>query len=494
MMTRICRRALAATLLLGPVLCAGLDARLPDLPDEVTVELERLRERIPEEDRFEAEGLIADRRTREVVLFALATGLGPEEPVEFILIGPDSAHAYEALAVSLALPSDIARAIEFIDVPRGQTAFSAPMTFWPRGERVLGWFRPAADEAADAKPLELLVFDRQRDAPLPDRGLVYCGSHGLNGDFAADGASPGAVISTYNEPTTVFDLPHMASQSEVYERFTPNPEWLMAPETLLRIRLQPEPRPEGRPRVERYRMRIAPATDAPAEATGLAAIAVTLERTDNRNAKPETRSPAAAFARLRDRVTAGFDPFVTPVFEDSLTLEAAQAFAAALERFEGPNGLRVEAPPDGQLYYRAFLPHAVWRIRDQRAAQPLELHVTPEDDTATAKLTPVEIRQHWREDHYRPELEPVEHPSVSPAALPAALADIGPGLGVILVFAPPETALGAFMTALRDVQQQYPKIHLFSGLPLDTAPEPAPEFPGPDAAAPAGEPAAEPAD
>lgn len=461
-------------------MCAGVCAGLIALAsvaggfppvEAARAALDALAGAIPEAERFVADGVVADRRTREVVLYALTTGLQIDEPAEFVLVGPHSAHDYEALAVTLARPSDLARAIEFIGVPRGRPALAEPLAFWPRGERLLGWFQPAADAQAPEKPLERLLFDHERDGPPPDRGLVYSGSIWRGDDCAADAASPGSVLSTYNEPTTLLDFPHRAEQSGVYGRFTPNPEIWMSAGALLRIRLTPEPRPGDQPRVARYRLMLSPDPEAPPAAEGLAAVRVVLTGAEDDAPVLLSGTPTEVFAKLRDQVAAGFDPYVTPVFDDALRLRQARDISDALGRLEGPKGLRLEAPLPGQLFHQAFRPPETWRKRTTRTAQPWELHVNASaDDPDAWSLSLVKVRQHWREDHYRPDLEPIVFPLESPGDLAAQLERLPPGLGVILVFAPPRMPLGAVMPALRAVRETHPVVHLFIGTPLDHAP------------------------
>ncbi len=439
-------------------------------PDAVLEETDRLAEAIPEEKRFRSTGIVADRRDRSVILFARATGLAETSIAEFILVGPESAHDYEAIARTYAQPSDICRAIEFIGVPRGEPAFARPMAFWPLGERVMVSFTLFDSPDFGWHPLESLIYDKRREGALPPRGLVYAGSRwSEDGQCAADTASPGSVVSTYNEPTTVFDLPHMATQGEVYERFVVNPDLKLAEEAILRIRLVPEPRPGGIPRVARYTFRLTRReTDAPG------GFGVELSAQDQTPAALPDPTLEAALRYLRVRVERDeVDPYLCVSFDDSLTVEQAHAAARALQAFEGPEGLRVDAPAEGQLYYRAFNPPEAWRSREERTAQPWEVHVRRDGNGTDArpeaaagyKFFLVQIREHWLDDRIHPELEIIEHPLDGPHELPGRLRELGGGMPVILVFAEPDTPLAAFMPALRLVQPTHPTIHVFPGWP-----------------------------
>lgn len=424
--------------------------------------LDALSAAIDPANRFRKPGIVADRAARRVTLFARATGLSAKAPVEFILVGPASGHDYEALAVTLAQPSDLCRALEFIGMPRGEPALRRPLAFWPKGERVLTTCTAAGSDTAPV-PLESLVFDIQRNAPLPPRGFVYCGSvwEGDPPRCAADGGSPGSVISTYNEPGTVLDIPHQAPQSEVYERFVAAGEPRFEPETLLRIEMIPERAPGAPPRVETYTLRFVP---EPPGADGAKALRGDLLR--NGNPVLNRAGLPDVFAVLRERVEADFDPYLRPVFDDSLTLRQAKAAAEALARIEGPNGARIDAPPPGQLYYKAFMPDPRWRRREDRLAQPWELRVPPPPENGEPRaggLTLVQTLEHWPEGEVlHPELEVREFPIETPEALPRALERLGSGLPVILVFAPAQTPLRRFMPAVREVLDTHPTVHVFA--------------------------------
>ena len=58
-----------------------------------------------------------------------------------------------------------------------------------------------------------------------------------------------------------------------------------------------------------------------------------------------------------------------------LTLKQVQEFFTLIQTLDRESGIRVEAPPPGQLYYRAFFPDEQWRDRTKRLGRPWELHV-----------------------------------------------------------------------------------------------------------------------
>jgi hypothetical protein len=79
----------------------------------------------------------------------------------------------------------------------------------------------------------------------------------------------------------------------------------------------------------------------------------------------------AEFGKLTE---AGKDPFVTIDIAGNLTLQQMHEFFSLIQTLDRETGIRVEAPPPGQLYYRAFFPEPEWRDRTKRLGRPWELH------------------------------------------------------------------------------------------------------------------------
>ena len=71
-------------------------------------------------------GVVADKQKGEVRLLAEAVGHRAGITAEFLLVGPLSDRAYEAAAVTVAKPGDIARAVEYLGVARGGGVGSRP--------------------------------------------------------------------------------------------------------------------------------------------------------------------------------------------------------------------------------------------------------------------------------------------------------------------------------------------------------------------------------
>ncbi len=418
-------------------------------------------------------GLMADRTERRVLLDVEATGLNAREIVEFAIISEHSGHDYEALFVAFAKPSDISAALEFIGVPRGRPVRTEALKFWPKGERVQLTVIPR-DGARVA--VETLILDvRNDEQPLPQLGFIHTGSIDVERDgervFAADSEGPGSIASSYNEPTTVLDMPRQAQQSEVYERFIANPETLFPKGTLLKVELRPEDRPEEAPlRVVDRTLRVA----LPPGARGLPDATVQLDAPAEAPDPERVTTLAEAFERLRALRPLN-DPYVTLDLDGSLTLQAAAALARAVGMLDNEDGLRIEPPRPGQLYYRAFLPREAWRDRAERPTQPCELRFqrTPSGELQAVL---VHIEEIWdaNPDHWRPELRPRERLLEGPGALSSALAETGVTVPVLLVFAPEDLTLGEVMPYLHPVLETHPHVHVFLDEPSPDEPADAP--------------------
>jgi hypothetical protein len=409
-------------------------------------------------NRWVAAGVMADRGARCVTFVAEATGLERGAPVEFLAVEQASDRDYESLTVALVDPSDLSQAIEYLGVPHGLPVKPAAFRFWPKGERVIMSVAPFQGGAPE--PVGRWVRDKQANVPF-DGNLVYVGAHGaaraVVGARDVPDTSPGAVAATYNEPTTLLDVPVQAQQGDVYGSRVVG-ERTPGKGDLLLVTLQPENRPAGQPRVVDVALTAQPAADsAPA---GLAGVQIVGRSVDP--AFPAlTNDVRGAFQRLATLAQAGRDPFVALALDDRLTVATARDLAQALSAIEGSNGIRIDAPPPGQLYYKAFLPQAKWRERKDRLSQPWELRLTRTADGWSRVL--VEIREDWsKAGQLDPDLTVVEHPFTDWNELPARIKSLGGGLNTLLVFAPADAPLSAFMPGVRAVHGTQPIVFIFA--------------------------------
>jgi hypothetical protein len=168
--------------------------------------------------------------------------------------------------------------------------------------------------------------------------------------------------------------------------------------------------------------------------------------------------------RLMAIVDESCDPMVSLSFDDALPLTRAREVCKVIQKIEGENGVRMEPPPEGQLFYKSFLPDEQWRERSKRLSQPWELHVgrtSPTNALPTLRL--VKTLEDWSDpDSIEPRLTPVDYPIASFDELPQTLAKAGHGLPVMLVYAPADASIGSFMAGLRKILDTHSTVYVFA--------------------------------
>ncbi len=407
-------------------------------------------------NRFARPGVAANRETGEVRILAQATGVGVGDPIEFVLISPNSGHDYEAAAVAFASPSDVYGAMRFLGVSPGRPVDPKSLVFWPKGERVRV---TVTGHSTNLWPGEIaaekLIRNVKTGEAMNDSGFIFSGSKWIEEDSAPaylpDLAEPHAIISLYNEPATVFDVPRLAPQNSLYDTLFPNPEFLPPTNALLEFALRPEPG-----KTVDLAMHVAPKNSNPVTLADVACFITPLpEGSGNGSLYPLTEA-VKHFSQLTDD---GKDVFVHAGFDDAMPVRLIQQVCAALNDIEGEMGIRIEPPPDGQLYYKAFIGDERHREREGRIQQPWELRLFEAQPGRTNFLT--QINEHWRDNQIKPDLEPVNHPVAKPQDLRARLDELGPGLPVILVFATPALTHGTLMRFLGPVLSTHGIIHIY---------------------------------
>ena len=349
-----------------------------------------------------------------VTVTAKATGIAPRSITEFAIVTPESARTYESLFVADASSDDIRKAVDTLGIPRGRAARPDKLQFWPKGERVM---ITVIDTNGVERPLESFIIDRRHDnAPLPAVGFIYTGV-----DDTPQG--PGSIAALYNEPTTLFDLPRFSPQSDVYERYASTPDIAFAKDEPVKLIFRREDR---------------------ADKTALRVVS------------KEITASAEALRECRDEMPPDTDLYLTVAFPDDMTLDHAIAFAKALQLLDTDDGIRIEAPPSGNPYYRALLPNPAWRDRSRRPSQPSELRITPEGTTL------VNIREVWHDDQPRPELVITEIPVLAPDALPALLKEANNPIAVLLIFAPGNTTMSTLRPILSAIEKSHANLYLFT--------------------------------
>lgn len=404
--------------------------------------------------------VIADRHRREVRVEARATGITGGTLCEFFLIATNSGHDYEAIAVSLARPSDVHRALEFIGISPGRPVNAKELRFWPRGERVIAeleWVDPAAPDGPPRRVrLEETLVDTRTGQPLPTDGLVFVGStrvpveNGTGTVYAADEMEPNSIASAFNLETTVLDIPRRGTQSALYDYQIANSNYVWSKGTPLLVVMRPEPRAEGRPRIHDLVLMI-----------GTTNGRLTIALRETTTATPLASSLQEVEHRLRELGAAAFDAHIDVRIEPTTPVRDLRSLGEVVARLAELPAVRIEPPSSGQLYYRAFNPDPSLRRREDRPSQPWELYFRAGDP---GKWTAVLVTVRPGRDILtnEPTFFTREYPATTPEELRSRLTEEGPGLPIVVVFAPAPMTYGELMEFVGPLMTTHPVIHVFS--------------------------------
>ncbi len=402
--------------------------------------------------------ILIDTTEPAIIFQAEATGLSAREIVEFFLIGERSGNAYEATAVALAQPGDIATAIEMLGLPKGLHPDPAALRFWPQGERVHLYLNE--HHAAD------LMLDQRTGQPAPRTGFVFTSSHTTKRDgkeqLSAQVERPFSIAANYNEPRSILDVPFRAPQAAVYSHQVQNPEIRFAPGELLTVRIVPE-RTDGSKRVQTMQLTVSHAS--PSSAPPAADLRFHLTQANEPTQQPllDNAPVERLLMTIHDIVEANQDPFVEIHYQAELPLLHAHSMARLVEAMEDNHGLRVLPPPPGTLFYRAFNPNEEQRNRAERFAHPWELHLSPASDTPPQLI---QITEEWTQGKARPDITIEEIAVTKPEQLSKIMTDRRPGMNAVFIYAPREMRIGAIMDVVRHFQKTHPLIHVFMTPPL----------------------------
>lgn len=392
-----------------------------------------------------------DKKAGEVVVLAEFCGIDPAATIEFPIVGETSDRDYESLFRTFARPGAIARAIEALGVPRGANVDGRTMNFWPRGERISIEVAPFGATNATYEPIQKYIVDMQTRAPVAYDSFVYCGSPddpaSKDGTRLCDAEAPNSVFSTYNEPQTVIDMPAVCPQSDVYERFLLSPTSGLKPFGLYTLRFRPAKKAGGEGRVRNYTLQILKGAEYDLVLDG---------------AKTHYKAATDLLLAVRDVVKSGFDPFVSVVFDDAVTLDEAIAQAQMIGKIEGENGIRVVGPSATSVYYKGFLPNKSWRIAKDRPSQPWEVHFGTSTN-GVREIRMVKTLEDWTStDSLDPILTSREFTVKTPEEMLSTMEANDHGLPVVLVFAKADDPLSVFMPAVRLLKSRHPTVYFFA--------------------------------
>lgn len=313
---------------------------------------------------------------------------GMDAPMEFLLVGPESGHEYEALFVSEAAPRDIVEAFEKAGFPAGIPIDAKSGRVWPVGASV----------RIEPSLADLLADTRGESFPP----VVFTGGARSGNDRfpVAETNSPNAVFALYNLPQSILQFDDSLDQSATYGRFKPKIELEDGQRMRLKFTLE----------------------DA------------SYSRRASLDFKPG--NAVEVLGKLKSQMQEGRTLDTTCSFSPEMTIEEAAAAAAAAAVLDSPS-VKMNGAAEGEFYFRAFLPLEKWRDRRERLMQPPEVHWRGITDVAI-----VEIEEDWSDPaSLEPRLIPKETKYGDYAEAAKKLAALAVRTSTIILYAPRGTQL-----------------------------------------------------
>jgi len=428
-------------------------------------------------------GLVADKAMKRVEMMVERTAVGPNAPCEFTIIAETSDHAYEALLISFAKPSDVHRALQFIGTEPGESFDPGSLRFWAKGESFV-----LSIVKTNEPPLRLeeLLVDQRTGKSLREEGFMFTGSRrepALNDPqqqvYAADEYQPKSIVSLFNSTYSVLEVPYSAPKEVVYQNTTVNPEHELPEGSLLTLLIEPVNKDDSK-RVKDLVLHVQagaiPTNQTATDVERLTSLSLQLKDSETvLNGKPTLISVIETLAAL-DRKK--HDYYLTVRFGDSVDLGQAQALARILSSIDSEKGIRIDPPPAGQIYYRAFTPDQQLLDREARLYHPWELSLAENDGQIAGKL--LLIDSVWKQGAAASELEITELPVSGPQNLRRELdAEIERAkkagkrakAPAILVFAPSNLQYGQLTKFLGSVLPTHKMVHVYLDIPLPSIPK-----------------------
>ncbi len=457
--------ALVGILQLSPsyLLAQAPGTEMPKKGEEVLKLYEKNKELYADNPNIMARsGLVADNEKGIVEVVGESTGLSSGDTAEFLIIATNSAHRYEALLWAHAKPSDVHAAMEFIELRAGAPFNPRKLRYQAKGDRVKVSIRFEDNETAR---IEKLITDTGTDSTLTEEGFVFGGSFKTDkGEYGADIYEPHAVVSMFNTPVTVLDVPRQASQDQVYQSHTINGEYALAANSLVTIIFEAETGRGEDAGVEELTLTVSAREPDANNPENLSFKLTTPKGTQK--GKEETLN--SVIGQLRILGDMGKDAYITINFMPDVPLSDIKKVASFMLLLEKSESVNIEPPEDGQLYYRAFMPNEQWSDREKRFRQPWELHLS--NDAGAIKGKMVRHEPNWKPGASKPEFNTVSHDVASGKELSEKIKAYKPpekekisydSMDVLLIFTEGEVTHGELMSFLSAVSDTHGTIHVF---------------------------------
>ena len=140
-------------------------------------------------------------------------------------------------------------------------------------------------------------------------------------------------------------------------------------------------------------------------------------------------------------------------------LWTAAEIAQAMSLVDG-KGLKMDGPPPGQFFFRAFLPDPAWRERPGRIFQPFEVHVA-----ADGTKSFVFVEEDWSGEALDPVLKPKTTPFKDWQELPGLIAktgEEGAKITVMFVYAPKTSRVADLAPVVKAVEPRVNTFYVFA--------------------------------
>jgi hypothetical protein len=418
-------------------------------------------------------GLIADRMKKRVEISVERSALERNAPCEFMVVSELSDHTYETLFISFAKPSDVHRALEFLGAKGGQSFDPGSLRYWPKGE---SFVIRLARSGKPSVPIASLLLDKRTGNPLPEQRFMFTGSRrvtirdGQSSVYAADAVQPMSIVSLFNAADSVLQVPHQASKNVIYQNTVIHPETLLD-DGLLTLTVEPA---GAEDRVKEFEWEVSMTRGT---------VSADLSDTDRMKAlRVQVHEPGAApteklslpalLEQLSHLDRQQRDFFLTVRFSDDLDLGHARTMAGVLALIDSDRGVRIEPPPAGQLYYRAFMGDRNLLDRKTRILHPMELILSERDGNLSGKLACVTLVP--KQGSATSELESIEVPVANPSELIREVEtdkqrlrarDQAARPPVLMVFVSPSMTYGKLMKFLAPLLPTHKMIHLYFDSP-----------------------------
>lgn len=420
-------------------------------------------------------GLVADRRAQRVEVMVERSAVGPNAPCEFLVVSESSDHGYESLLIAFARPSDVHQALQFIGAEPGQSFQPSSQRFWAKGERFI---LSVVSSNTPSIRVESLLLDRRTDSAFPEEGFLFTGSRRVSSTdtsteqvYVADAFQPMAIVSLFSSPHAVFDVPRSVSKEYVYRNTTVNPEPPIAEGALLTLAIEPA-HPRGSSWVKDLVLEVDSGTTvAGVSGSPVDALAnLRLRLKDGSTVLNRDDTLVSVISSMASLDRRKHSHFLALRWSGDVTLGAARALAGILSTVDREQGVRIDPPAPGDLYYRAFTPDRALLDRTERTFHPFELELTKLKSRITGRLLLTESI--WKEGTSRSELRFLESPVLNPMELRRELvadqersrsSGKSPRPAVMLVFAPADLTLAQLTAFLEPVLTERTAIHLFVG-------------------------------